>query len=308
VDATPVEAVRRDDGACAVLGPGGVGGALAVRTGAVCVASERTAAAIAAHGLRLEAPDGVTCARPRVLTALAEPVDLLVVAVKAPALAAAMARIDARALGRGTVVLPLLNGLEHVASLRAWAGPDGPTVAAGSIGRFEASSPEPGVVVQRSPGALVRAACDELESEQLERALAALRAPGVEVTLGRSEAEVLWEKAARLAVLAAATSAWGRPVGALREDAGARADLRAGLAEACAAAAAAGVALDPDAQWAIVQALPADLTTSTARDVAAGAPDELDAITGSVVRAARRAGVDVPTLERLLTRAEARRR
>ena len=41
----------------------------------------------------------------------------------------------------------------------------------------------------------------------------------------------------------------------------------------------------PSAQWAIIEAMDHDLTTSTARDVAAGRPSELDAISGSVVRA-----------------------
>ena len=64
--------------------------------------------------------------------------------------------------------------------------------------------------------------------------------------------------------------------------------------EACAVAAADGVSLDPAGQWAIIEGLPHDLTTSAARDAAAGRPTELDAITGSVVRAARRLGIAAP--------------
>ena len=48
--------------------------------------------------------------------------------------------------------------------------------------------------------------------------------------------------------------------------------------------------------------MPAGLSTSAARDVAAGRPTELDAITGAVVRAARRLGVPTPTLDDLLER------
>ena len=46
--------------------------------------------------------------------------------------------------------------------------------------------------------------------------------------------------------------------------------------------------------------LPDWATSSTARDVAAGRPSELDAIAGAVVRAGRRLGVPTPTLEELL--------
>ena len=65
------------------------------------------------------------------------------------------------------------------------------------------------------------------------------------------------------------------------------------------------LAVRPEAQWAIIDAMALDLTTSTARDVAAGRPSELDAITGAVVRAGRRLRVATPTLEDLLAQCPA---
>ena len=50
--------------------------------------------------------------------------------------------------------------------------------------------------------------------------------------------------------------------------------------------------------------MPPKLTSSTARDIAAGRQSELDAITGAAVRAGRRLGVQTPTLEQLLADAE----
>jgi ketopantoate reductase len=47
------------------------------------------------------------------------------------------------------------------------------------------------------------------------------------------------------------------------------------------------------------------LTTSTARDIAAGHPSELDAVAGSIVRAGRRLGVETPILEGLLAECRA---
>jgi 2-dehydropantoate 2-reductase len=232
-----------------------------------------------------------------------------VIAVKAPSLPDALGRIDP-ALLVGSAILPLLNGLEHVAMLRGWLERRGasrpPIVLAGSIGRLEALSPRPGVVEQRTPGALVTVASDVLDVLAVEAAIAPLQVPGIEVVLGESERAVLWEKAARLAVLAAATVASGLPVGALRADAVWRARLGQALAEACATATADGVSLDPAAQWAIIEAMPETLTTSAARDAAAGRATELDAISGSVVRAARRVGVPTPELERLLVEAQGR--
>ena len=68
--------------------------------------------------------------------------------------------------------------------------------------------------------------------------------------------------------------------------------------------AALAVPLAPEAQWEIIESMPPKLTSSTARDVAAGRPSELDAITGAAVRAAHRLDVPAPALEELLVAAE----
>lgn len=294
--------------AVAVLGAGGVGGMLAARTGALVVATERSVAALRENGLTLVHGDRATVAHPRAVERLETPVALLVVAVKAYDLDAALERVAPAALV-GAVVLPLLNGLEHVDSLRTRLtasdtvsqGAAPPVVVAGSIGRLEAFSPEPGLVVQRSAGdAVVTAASRELDMAALEIVLAPLRVPGIEVVVAGDERAVLWEKAARLAALAAATVAGGRPVGELREDDVWRPRLEAALREACAVAAADGVTLDPAAQWAIIEGMAPGLTTSTARDAASGRPTELDAIAGSVTRAGLRLGIPTPSLDALV--------
>ena len=122
--------------------------------------------------------------------------------------------------------------------------------------------------------------------------------------VGESESAVLWEKLVRLAPLAAATVITQQTLGALRRDPDWRAALEAGVREACEVAAAEGVRLDEASQWDILDTMPATVTTSTARDAAAGRRTELDAVLGAVVRAARRTGVAAPTLEGLLTDAE----
>ena len=289
----------------AVLGVGGVGGMLAVRTGALCVGTERTVGAIRGSGLTLVHGETTTVARPETVERLETPVALLVVAVKAYDLPAALDRIAPEALA-GALVLPLLNGLEHVDMIR---GRFRAAVAAGSIGRLEAFSPEPGVVVQRSAGnAVLNAASRELDLAALGAVLEPLRVPGVDIVIGHDERAVLWEKGARLAVLAAATVASGVAVGPLRADETWRPRLVDALREACAVAAADGVRLDAAAQWAIIGAMPDDLITSAARDAAAGRPTELDAITGSVVRAGARLGVPTPELAALLEEAACRAR
>jgi 2-dehydropantoate 2-reductase len=293
----------------AVLGVGGIGGMLAVRTGALCVGTERTVAAVRSSGLRLVHGETTTVAHPVAVERLESPVALLVVTVKTYDLDSALDRIAPESVA-GALVLPLLNGLEHVEAIRRrfGASESGPGVAAGSIGRVEAFRRERGLVVQRTPGATVTAASRDLDAAALDAALEPLRVPGIDVVLGADERDVLWEKAARLAVLAAATVASGLAIGPLRADATWRRRLQEALAEGCAVASADGVEVEFLGQWAIIEAMPDDLTTSAARDAASGGPTELDAITGSVVRAGARLGVPTPALEGLLAEAACRAR
>ena len=299
----------------AVLGLGGIGGLLTARTGALAVGTERTVAAIRERGLTLVDAGLTSVAHPEATTRLEQPVALLVVAVKAYDLAAALDRVEPEALD-GALVLPLLNGLEHVEAMRARF--DGasykllqapPVVAAGSIGSASAHAPEPAFIVQGTPSpGRITAASRALDRNRLAAALAPLRVPGLELVPFDDEREVLWEKAARLSVLAAATVASGQTVGALRDDPSWRQRMRASLDEAVSAAAAEDVSLAADEQWRMIEAMPPELTTSAARDAAAGRPTELDAITGSVVRAATRVGVPAPVLGALHEEARCRAR
>ena len=153
------------------------------------------------------------------------------------------------------------------------------------------------MVVQTTPDPLITVFPANGVAEQL-------RSAGFEVRVGESERAVLWEKVARLAPLAAATAITQKALGELRTDPHWRSTLEAAVAEACEVAAVEGVELDQAAQWAILDTMPATVTTSTARDAAAGRPTELDATLGAVVRAAGRLGVGAPTLDRLLAEAE----
>jgi 2-dehydropantoate 2-reductase len=283
----------------AVLGPGAVGGVLAVglmRAGVpvVCVARPGTANLITSEGLTLRRGRQETeTVRPEATSQLRERVDLLLVTVKAPALDDALGRIQAPPL----TVIPLLNGIEHMQAIRSGLAES--DVVAGSVSLIEAYLEKPGTIVQTTPAVVLTLAGD------VDRGAAELlRRAGTEVRINGSELEVLWQKLARQAPVAAATSLAQRPIGELRNDPEWRPRLQAAVDETCAVAAGEGVSLTAVAQWEIIDAMPPDLTSSTARDVAVGRPSELDAITGAAVRAGRRLGIPMPTLERLLVEAE----
>ena len=126
-----------------------------------------------------------------------------------------------------------------------------------------------------------------------------LRRARMDVRVGQSEKRVLWHKLARIAPLAAVTSVSGRTLGELRNDPKWRPRLDSAIVESCAVAEADGVSLRAAAQWAIIDEMADETTTSAARDVAAGRRSELDAILGGVLRTAERLDVSVPTLTEL---------
>jgi 2-dehydropantoate 2-reductase len=282
----------------AVLGPGAVGGVLAVglmRGGVrvVCIARPDTADLIASQGLSLRHGQGSETVLPDATSELLEPVDLLFVTVKAPGLEDALERVKAPA----ATVIPLLNGIEHMQTIRSRLVES--VVIAGSVSLIEAYLERPGLIVQKTPAVVLTLAGEAkgVTADLINRS-------GAEVRLDGSEAEVLWAKLARQAPVAAATALTQRPIGELRADPEWRRRLQEAVDESCAVAAREGVSLKPEAQWEIIDAMPPRLTSSTARDVAAGRPSELDAITGAAVRAGRRLGVPTPALERLLVEAE----
>jgi 2-dehydropantoate 2-reductase len=281
----------------AVLGPGAVGGSLAVRLSngglhVVCVAHPEAAGLIALAGLVLESPDGNFTARVEVVERLVKPVGVLLVTVKAPALGDAIERVDPDAVSAG-VVVPLLNGLEHMELLRSQF--DG-RVAAGSISHYQAYRAGRVQIIEATVPPVITMASESLPRAEVEHAAELLRRGRVDVRVGQNEKRVLWHKLARIAPLAAATSASGRTVGELRNDPEWRPRLDEAIVEACTVAEADGVSLRPSSQWAIIDEMADETTTSAARDVVAGRRSELDAILGAVLRAAERLDVPCPTL------------
>jgi 2-dehydropantoate 2-reductase len=285
----------------AVLGPGGVGGLLAgalQRSGTevLVVARDSTAAVIEREGLRVDSVSlGDFVAHPRALQRLEEPVDALLVATKSSGLTPALERIACEP----TLVLPLLNGLDHIAVLRDRFEPG--SVLAGSI-RVEADRPKPGVVVHTSRFLLVNmASAQEALAAPMGELAQTLSDAGVPARVLDSEAQVMWSKLVRLNALACTTSAYDKLLGEIRSTPELRADLVGAIEEGCAVGLAEGAHdVDPATALAELELAHDTLGSSMQRDIAAGRTPELDAIPGSVLRAASRHRLACPTIERLV--------
>ncbi|HEV3072052.1 MAG TPA: 2-dehydropantoate 2-reductase [Solirubrobacteraceae bacterium] len=290
----------------AVLGPGGVGGLVAgaldrAHQPVTIVARESTARVINERGLRVSSVRlGEFLAHPRALAVLEEPVDVLVVATKAIGLAQALERVAAAP----QLVLPLLNGLDHLALLRERFGED--TVVAGSI-RVEADRPEPGVVVHTSPFLRIDMASRYARVQEPMQMLAkTLEDAGIPARVRDSEPLVMWSKLVRLNALACTTSAYDKLLGEIRSTPELRDELIGAIAEGCAVALAEGACIDSSDPLGELSDAHATLGSSMQRDIAAGRTPELDAIPGAVLRAGARHGVDCPTIERLVATIAAR--
>ena len=295
----------------AVLGLGGIGGILAAPTGRSASAPSGRSTRSARAGLRSSDGGETIIAHPEVD-------DAARAAGRAPrrrgqglrprrrrSIASRPSTLD------GAVVLPLLNGLEHVERSGGGSSRLQQCVASAVRCRRRVDRARVGVLAGarrrrpgRAGGAEITAASADLDRVTLGRGSSRSPRPGSSSSSRRRAGGALGEgrtacRARRRdgGVRSTDRRAPGRPRLARRR-------LRDGLGEAVAAAAADGVALAAADQWAIIEAMPPEVTTSAARDAAAGRPTELDAIAGSVVRAGRRHGVPMPALERLLRDAE----
>ena len=282
----------------AVLGPGGVGGFVAAaleRAGSrvTVVAREETAEAIAAGGIDVESARlGSMRAKPVALPELDRDVDVLVVAVKATGLAESLERVQAEP----HLVVPMLNGLDHLDPLRERFGP---RAVAATI-RIESTRVGPTRIEQTSPFLLVEMATSNPRMSAAIHSFAdTLNEAGIPARVRQHEPDVMWGKLVRLNALALTTTAHDLPLGPIRDDPEKRADLEACMREAAAVAAAEGSELDASRTMEELDEAHDELDSSMHRDLQAGREPELDAIAGSVLRAAARHGLRCPAIERL---------
>lgn len=282
----------------AVYGAGAIGGLVAARLAQhsadvvlVC-RTTRQADTIARDGLRLVTPMDTTVVPVAATTAPAAGTGVALVAVKAYAL---QSLLDVDAFRDARTVVPLLNGLEHPAELRRALPAVDIRVAAIYVQALRTAAD---TVEQQSSVARIALgpASPFGDTDPLRAALAAV---GFCTDVG-AERRVLWEKFTHVCWAATLCSSTGTALGVARA---ARHDDAAALASELAAVATAdGVPTDGAKLLEMMWALPATLEPSMLRDIKAGRPSEIDAITGALVRRARALAVPVPVAERLYVR------
>ncbi|WP_348787403.1 2-dehydropantoate 2-reductase [Leifsonia sp. NPDC080035] len=277
----------------AVVGPGAVGGLFAwllQRAGhrVVAVGRPATVEAIRAEGLTVRS------------AALGDAVERIPAATEVPEGAAVILATKAYGLedvlpgiaaARPAEVVSFLNGVEHMAPLRA-ALPGVPVAGASvAVSALRASTT---VIDHRSPFVNIEAP----EAAAAFSAVRALASAGPRVRIGGTEAEVLWAKFRLLAALALLTSYWRQAAEpALAEDP----ELtEAVVSEIVACSSAEGVAASALDLVRALHSVPGGMRTSLQEDLAAGRPSELDAIGGALLRVGERHGIATPAIARIV--------
>jgi 2-dehydropantoate 2-reductase len=248
--------------------------------------------------LLLERPSGSLTAPAKAVASLTEPVDVLWIATKTYQLQAALEVVQ---LLPGSVV-PLLNGVDHVAVLRARFGRE--RVAPGTIA-VEAERIASGRFIQRS--SFVRFNLAASLQPLLEGIIGQLGNLGFTCQFIPNEQTLLWGKLCFLAPIALVTSASGMNVGEILADAGWKPKLSSAIGEACAVANATGAEVDAAQILTALDSAPPGMRSSMQKDLAAGRELELDAIGGPVVRGGERYGIDVSTVVKLMAEIRSKR-
>lgn len=293
----------------AVLGSGAVGGyygALLARAGhdVVLIARGAHLEAIRASGLRVTGPLGDWHVRARAEedTAAAGPCDLVLVAVKTYDNDTALPLLPPL-VGPGTDVLTLQNGVDSPDDVAAVVG-RGPVI--GGATYIATALAAPGLIEQT--GTLRRIVFGEVFEHRGEltprvaRLHDALAAADVQSEATPDGRVPLWEKFAYLAPFAGMTGAARQPVGVIRSEPAARAQLIEAFREVEALARAEGIPVAPDLLARGIQyvdSVPASMRSSLLIDLSLGKRIEVEALQGAVVRRAAALGLPVPVMTTL---------
>jgi 2-dehydropantoate 2-reductase len=286
----------------AILGAGGVGGligaCLAHSGASVTLVVRRETLDQYPKQLRLESAFGNFTVDVAV-AAEVPPVDVLWITVKATQFEAALTALRNPDVVRG--IVPLLNGIDHIAVLRAKYGAGRVIPATIAV---ETERVSPGHIVHRSPFArlnVLSAGRALLGStiDQLQRIGFACRFIDDEPTL-------MWGKLVFLAPFALTTTAADKTTGAVIADPAWKIQLEGCVREACAVAVAEGAKVDPEAILAGMMAMPANMRSSMQKDVEQHKIPELEAIAGPILRGAQRHGIEVPATKKLVAAVERR--
>lgn len=292
----------------AMFGSGGVGGYFGGRLAyagqdVTFIARGAHLAAMTESGLRVDSIGGDFMVKPVKATDSPQsvgPVDLILLATKTWQLNEAIEGMKPM-VGEETVILPLINGIEHMDVLQ---NAFGLKHVLGGLCRISAVKTGPGhiqhVGIQPSMafGELDNAKSERVES--LRQMFASL--PGIVVEVPTNIMVAMWDKFIFISATSGVGAVTRQTMGEFRSNPETREMLMHSMEEAAAVGRARGVPLPENIVTDImarIDAIAPDVTASMQKDIMAGRPSELEAQNGAVVRMGHELKIPVPTHEKI---------
>jgi 2-dehydropantoate 2-reductase len=308
----------------AIVGAGAIGGfigaklAAAGRADVTALARGETLAALQDHGWRLRTAEGLVQAPARASADAADlgPQDLVIIAVKAPALTQ-VARAIVPLMAPHTVVLPAMNGVpwwfcddvpEFAGGRLESVDPAGAIAAAipfnrvlGCVVHAAASTPEPGLVQHRMGHGVVVGEPKGGRSERAQKVADLLAHAGLEVTHSADVRYDIWFKLWGNMTMNPVSAITGATGDRILGDPLVREFCSAAMREAASIGERIGCRIEqnPEDRHAMTAALGA-FKTSMLQDVEAGRAIELDALVTSVREIGQRLGLPTQNIDILI--------
>ena len=290
----------------AIFGTGGVGGYFGGRLAqagedVTFIARGRHLSVIQQTGLSVDSIRGDFVVNPAKATDSTQSVgavDVVFLAIKAWQLDDAILQMKPL-IGQFTVIIPLLNGIEHMEAL---VNAFGREHVLGGVCRISAFIAEAGRIKHVGIDPFI--AFGELNREMSERVSKLYdvfkNISGVTVEASGNIELAMWEKYLLISAFSGVGAVTRSPVGMFRSIPETRAMFRRALEEVVLVANSRGVGLTEKSVQAVMDRIDQtqpDTMASMQKDVLAGRPSELESQTGALVRMARAATVSVPTHE-----------
>ena len=309
-----------------IVGAGAIGGFIGTRLAQVgqcelsALARGATLQALQAQGWRMKTAQGLLQATARASDSAEAlgPQDLVIIAVKGPALPAVAQQIGPL-LGPDTRVMPAMNGVpwwflsvppaQDGAALPLNSVDPGGVVSRaialervlGCVVHASTATPEPGLVAHRMGQGLIIGEPAGGRSARAQQVVDLMAGAGFDATHSDNIRQDIWYKLWGNLTMNPVSAITGATGDVLLADPLVRAFFSAGMTEAAAVGARIGVPIEqsPEDRHAITAKL-GDLRTSMLQDVDAGRPIELDAIVTVVHEIAQRVGVPTPNIDAML--------
>jgi 2-dehydropantoate 2-reductase len=290
----------------AIFGTGGVGGYFGGKLAqagedVTFIARGRHLDAIRESGLRVDSIGGDFVVHPAKATDSPQSigvVDVIILAIKAWQLDDAINQLKSL-LGESTVIVPLLNGIEHMETLfnafdveHVLGGLCRISVFIGDAGNIKHVGIDPFIAFGEWNGK---------KSERLSKLYDIFKnIPGITVQAQDNIELAMWEKYLFICSVSGVGAVTRQPVGGFRSIKESRDMLRHALEEVVLVANARGVGLTENSVQSVmdrIDQIQPEVIASMQKDIMEGRPSELESQTGALVSMARVADVSVPTHE-----------